>query len=394
MGIGFRLPRRMPTSRFKVTLQFTYTYTDLIFFTHDRPPAIMSFENIALYVNQHIEFEVRRQQETYAPSNGELLVQTIYSGVNPADVKHAALLGIYPAVLGYDFCGKVAQTAPGSKFHPGDIVAGYTPTGIGRPAKYGSHQHYLICPEDMVFSVPENLPQHHAACLSVVLMTACDALYNIFKFSLPGESPNVNGPQPLLIWGASSSVGLSAIQLARASGIYPILVTASPKNYSLLLQLGATRCFDYKSPQVASEIKAALEEGQWGTLAHGFDTVGSQPGAGSAQAMAGCVSESAELVSVVVQNDPRFKMPFATPNQDVTIQVKGVPQPITIPARIADHERAWRAFQWAVTKYGECFQLPSVEIVQGTAEEALEQVIALANHGPGLGKLVLQHPFQ
>ena len=96
----------------------------------------------------------------------------------------------------------------------------------------------------------------------------------------------------------------------------------------------------------------------------------------------------------LVQNDPRFKMLFATPNQDVTIRVKGVPHPITIPARIADYERAWKALQWSVTNYGVCFQLPSVEIVQGTAEEALEQVIALADHGRGLGKLVLQHPLQ
>lgn len=353
-----------------------------------------SFGNTTLYVNENTGFEVRRQQEIYAPRDGELLVQTIYSGVNPADVKHATLLGIYPAVLGYDFCGRVVQTTPGSTFHLGDIVAGYTPTGIGRPAKYGSHQHYLVCPEDMVFSVPKDLPQHHAACLSVVVMTACDALYNIFKFPLPGESQNGSGPRPLLIWGASSSVGLSAIQLARASGIYPILVTASPKNHSLLLRLGATRCFDYKSPQVASEIKAALEEGQWGTLAHGLDAVGSQLGAGSAQTMAGCVSEEAELVSVVVQNDPRFKMPFATPNQDFTIQVRGVPHPITIPARRADYERAWKAFQWAVTNYGVGFQLPSVEIARGTAEEALEQVMTLADHGRGLGKLVLRHPLR
>src|SRR5699024_6163209 len=101
-----------------------------------------------------------------------------------------------------------------------------------------------------------------------------------------------------------------------------------PKNHSLL-QFGATRCFDYRPPQVASEINAALKEGRWGTLAHGFDTVRSQPGTDSAQAMAGCVPERAELVSAVVQNDPRFKMPFATSNQDVTAQVKGVPHPIT-----------------------------------------------------------------
>lgn len=353
-----------------------------------------SFANTALYVNENTEFVVRRQQEIYAPIDGELLVETLYSGVNPADVKHATLLGIYPAVLGYDFCGRVVQTTPGSKFHIGDIVAGYTPTGIGRPAKYGSHQRYLICPEDMVFSVPENISQHHAACLSVVVMTACDALYNLFKFSLPGASRKDSGPRPLLIWGASSSVGLSAVQFARASGIYPILVTASPKNHSLLLRLGATRCFDYKSPQVTSEIKTALEEGQWGTLAHGFDTVGTQQGASSAQGMAGCVSEGAELVSVVVQNDARFKMPLATTNRDVTIQPKEFPHPITIPARNADYERAWKAFQWAVTNYGVSFQLPSVEIVQATPEKALEHVIALADHGRGLGKLVLQHPFR
>jgi NADPH:quinone reductase-like Zn-dependent oxidoreductase len=351
-----------------------------------------------LYVSEKIEFGIRRQQETPVPGDGELLIETQYSGANPADVKHATLLGIYPSVLGYDFCGKVVKTPPGSKFRLGEIVAGYTPTGIGRPAKYGAHQQYLVCPEDMAFSVPANLPQRHAACLSVVVMTACDALYNIFKFPLPANSPGAkeSEPQALLIWGASSSVGLSAVQLARASGVYPILVTASGKNHSLLLRLGATRCFDYNSPTVVAEIKAALEDGQWGKLTRGFDAVGSQTNPSSAQLLAHCVADDADLVSVVVQRDPRFKMPFATTNSDVTIHVTGMPRPITIPARPHDHERAWRAFQWAVANYGKHFELPVVEIFNGTAEEALERLQALGGGGAGqgMGKLAIQHPLR
>ncbi|KAL4888831.1 chaperonin 10-like protein [Aspergillus ambiguus] len=350
--------------------------------------------NTALYCDEKLSFGIRRSKETYAPEVGELRIETIYSGVNPADVKHATLLGIYPAVLGYDFCGKVVEAPTGSKFQPGDLVAGYTPTGVGRPAKYGTHQQHLVCPEDMLFSVPPNLPPDHAACLSVVTMTACDALYNIFKFPLPADNAGAKEPRPLLIWGASSSVGLSAVQLARASGVYPILVTASPKNHPLLLRMGATRCFDYKSPNAASEIRLALEQEQWGPILYGFDTVGSEAGVGSAQLMAGCVSHDAELVSVVVQQDPRFKMPFATTNSDVTLHVRGVPHPITIPARKTDYEHAWKAFQWAVVHYGSDFEFPSVEISKGSAEDALNQLEMIASHGRGLGKLVLQHPLQ
>lgn len=347
----------------------------------------------ALYCDENLSFTVRRSNQNYTAEDGELRIETIYSGVNPADVKHATLLGIYPAVLGYDFCGRVLDVPTGSKFQPGDIVAGYTPTGVGRAAKYGTHQPELVCPEEMLFRVPPNLPPHHAACLSVVTMTACDALYNIFKFPLPAGNLKADKSSSLLIWGASSSAGLSAVQLAAASGIYPILVTASPKNHPLLLHLGATRCFDYKSPDVAMNIQSALEHEGWAPILQGFDTVGSEAGLGSAQSMAGCVSKDATLISVVVQQDPRFRMPFATPNRTVEIQLSGAPHSITIPARKADYDRAWEAFQWAVAHYGSHFEFPSVEVFSGSGEEAMGQVRALADQGRGLGKLVLQHPL-
>ncbi|KAE8137807.1 chaperonin 10-like protein [Aspergillus pseudotamarii] len=353
----------------------------------------MANANIGLYADENATFRVRRGLEFPVPGDGELIIETQFSGVNPADVKHATQLGIYPAVLGYDFCGKVLRAPPQSSFVPGDTVAGYTPTGLNRPAGYGTHQRYLVCPEEMAFHVPANLPLQHAACLGVVAMTAADTLYNIFKFPPPDNGDTRKIREPVLIWGASSSVGLCAVQLARASGIYPIFVTASPQRHQLLLELGATQCFDYRSADVASQIESAVEEGHWDPIGYAFDAVGSYTGTGSANLMAECVSEKANLVSVVVQRDPRFKMPFATPNRDSTIRVHGAPHPITIPARPSDYVRAWKALQWAVANYGAVFRFPSVDVVKGTAETALEQVQAVGDGARGFGKLVLEHPL-
>jgi len=347
----------------------------------------------ALYVDETLTFEVLHTQQHPTPENGELLIETHFSGANPADIKHATILGIYPTVLGYDFCGKVVQTtSDSSAFQTGDIVAGYTPTGIGRQAKYGAHQRYMICPEDLAFKVPSNLPEHHAASLNVVVMTAADALYNFFGFPLPNSTSPEKGTGPLLIWGASSSVGLAALQFAKASGVYPIYVTASTERHPLLLKLGATQCFDYKSPTVVEDIKTALHESQQ-QLKHAFDTVGSN---NSAKPMADCTFPSSDtiLISVVFQSDPRFKMPFAAPNQDVTIELPGNPGTITIPARPEDYQRAREAFVWAIENYGVKFEMPMVKVFEGSAEEALKELRALAGLGSGFGKVVLRHPLR
>lgn len=354
--------------------------------------------NPALYVDSNLTFSVTHTQKPPSPDTGEIIIETHFSGANPADIKHATILGIYPTILGYDFCGKVIQTASdNSPFQPGDIVAGFTPTGLGRKSKYGAHQRYLTCPEDLAFNVPSNLPEHHAASLSVVVMTAADALYNFFGFPLPSLDEDEGKGEgkvasPLLIWGASSSVGLAAVQFARVSGVYPIYVTASSERHALLRELGATQCYDYKSPTVVEEIKTALRESKL-ELKHAFDAVGSND---SAKLMADCTSPSTDtvLISSVFQDDPRFKMPFAAPGQDVTVELPGAPGTITIPARPKDNQRARKAFLWAVENYGVKFEMPVVKIFEGSAEEALKELKELAGFGSGFGKVVLRHPLR
>ncbi|PLB46203.1 hypothetical protein P170DRAFT_449706 [Aspergillus steynii IBT 23096] len=269
-------------------------------------------DNISLHVDENLEFSVQHGLELPDPEQGEFLVETHFSGVNPSDTKHATDFQIHPVVLGYDYCGKVLKTPTNSRFQPGQIVAGYARTRLGRPLKYGVHQIYLISVAETAFALA------------------------IFRHSMPP--------------GASTSVGISALQLARASRVKSIFVTASPERHALLRELGSTHCFDYKSL--------------------GYDSG-----------------------LVVVQPDPRFKLPLAAPNHDVSIQIAGIPRPFTIPARYADYERAWKGVQWVAENYGDRFRLPSVEVFEGTADEALEELKVVGNHGRGFGKLVLKHPF-
>jgi NADPH:quinone reductase-like Zn-dependent oxidoreductase len=59
---------------------------------------------------------------------------------------------------------------------------------------------------------------------------------------------------------------------AKGAGLSPIWTTASPSNHEELLQLGATKCFDYRDAGVVENIKHALESsGQ--PLRHCFDTI-------------------------------------------------------------------------------------------------------------------------
>ncbi|KAL0940497.1 uncharacterized protein CTRU02_203260 [Colletotrichum truncatum] len=345
--------------------------------------------NIALYVDEDAQFSVQRgtHHEDIAPN--ELLIETHYSGVNPADVKHSTQLGIRATVIGYDFCGVVLKSFPGSQYKEGDLVAGYTPSGLGRLLKYGAHQSFLAVPEDMIFKVPDNLPAAHAAALTVVTMTAADALYNLFKFPLPTNPGSISAP--ILIWGASAGVGQAAVQFARASGYQNILVTASPGRHEALKTVGATLTFDYASATVITDIISAVKALGQGPITHALDAAGTT---GSADLMIQSVSDSVSLASVVLRPGGKFRMPVAGTKDDWKIHVPGSPGPMAIPARPADHWRSWDALKWAVDNYGTAFKLLSVDVLEVTGEEALEATQDVASGKRGFGKVVFRHPLK
>ncbi len=79
----------------------------------------------------------------------------------------------------------------------------------------------------------------------------------------------------LVVWGGASSVGSNATQLAVAAG-YEVFTTCSPKNFSYVLELGASKAFDYNSATAVAEIVYALEGKN---LVGVFDVVGARSGA-------------------------------------------------------------------------------------------------------------------
>jgi NADPH:quinone reductase-like Zn-dependent oxidoreductase len=150
-----------------------------------------SLPNTALYVDSNDIFYVRSNFQLPQPDINEIIVRVTYSGISPADIKHSGHLGVVNTVLGYDFCGEVVY-GNGTSFSVGDKVAGITPTGVGRPTRYGAHQGYLACPKDMIWRVPDNLPEHHAAGLTVVVPTAADVLFNPFDLPLPNNEADAD----------------------------------------------------------------------------------------------------------------------------------------------------------------------------------------------------------
>lgn len=89
--------------------------------------------------------------------------------------------------------------------------------------------------------------------------TASAAFYSkeMIKIPLPSTSPSKQDGV-IFVWGGSSSVGSSAIQLVRASG-FEVFTTVSSHNIAYAKELGATRTFDRSSSSIVQDIDDALK---------------------------------------------------------------------------------------------------------------------------------------
>ncbi len=106
-----------------------------------------------------------------------------------------------------------------------------------------------------------------AAVLPLGIATAAAGLFQADYLRLPlpvAKADNATGSRVdtkkvVLVWGGSSSVGSSAIQLAAAAGVR-VATTASPRNHDYVKGLGAEWAFDYRSENVIGDIVASLKD--------------------------------------------------------------------------------------------------------------------------------------
>ena len=128
-------------------------------------------------------------------------------------------------------------------------------------AKIGNDgfQLYATTVEILVSPIPDSLPLENAVVLPVSISTAATALFVTLQAPFPSLNPIPTGKK-VLIWGGSSSVGCSAIQLAVAAG-FDVIATASQDNHDLVRGLGAAHVFDYRDPDVLNHILPLVRPG-------------------------------------------------------------------------------------------------------------------------------------
>ncbi|EGU75632.1 hypothetical protein FOPG_14812 [Fusarium oxysporum f. sp. conglutinans race 2 54008] len=349
--------------------------------------------NKCIFVDDSCNLSIRDIPETYHPKDGQALVKVEYSGINPADLNHPKDLGMKNNVCGYEVCGTVIEAGRTSRYAVGDVVFGSNHPGRSKPGYHGGHQDFAIVESNLMSAkLPAQLPHADAAALSIMVRSAADALMNHFEIPFPAIS--VLGPPPngaLLVWGGASSVGSAAIQLAKAMGVKWIFTTASPANHEALLELGATKCFNYRDPDVVNAVRAACEE-TGVTIRYVLDTVCKTGSPGTIeQCESIATAPDVTFVSCLPQfsKPPRWRMVFASREVDNPI-------PFEFPggnkANAVWEARLERAVVWAAKNYGTQFRIPNVKIVEG-AEKGIQAIKDVNEGKVSLTKVVIKHPL-
>ena len=194
-----------------------------------------------------------------SPSSNELVIRAHAVAINPVDWAMQSMgnalfpLLKYPHILGHDVAGEVVEVGSSiTYFKPGDRVLAF--------ATNGGFQELVIGPGNLTCAIPDSLAYEKACVLPLGLLTAAYGLYmkDYLNLQHPTSPPQAKSGETLVIWGASTSVGCNAIQLAVASG-YEVFATAGEKNFDFVKGLGATEVWDYKSPTATADIIAALK---------------------------------------------------------------------------------------------------------------------------------------
>jgi len=128
---------------------------------------------------------------------------------------------------------------------------------MGTP--HGAYAEYAIAPASTTFHLPPNISFEEAAGLPLSVMTAALALYQALGLPLPTTAPGKKDI-PLVVYGGATAVGAYAIQLAKLSGLGPIIAVAGGgREFVKSLLRKEDTVVDYRTGNVAGEIIKALK---------------------------------------------------------------------------------------------------------------------------------------
>ena len=175
---------------------------------------------------------------------GQIRIRVRAAGVNRPDLLQRQ--GLYPAppgasdILGLEVAGEVDLLGDGvSRWAVGDRVCALL--GGGGYADYAvvDARHALPVPDDLDFVQAAALPE-----------TVCTVFANVF------EAGALKAGETLLIHGATSGIGVTAIQMARAAGARVIATSRGAGKAEAARALGADLSLDARSDDLETAIRA------------------------------------------------------------------------------------------------------------------------------------------
>ncbi|KAH6661834.1 alcohol dehydrogenase [Halenospora varia] len=148
--------------------------------------------------------------------------------------------------------------------------------------KERAQQIYVTAPEHLFARAPTGVPLASAATLPNNFCTAFFTLSEKLGVELPWPRPegfaSKNQDIPIIIWGASSSVGQYAVQILKYWGYTNVIGTASAKHHGKVKSYGANHVFDYRDSAVVHSISEIINAKSTPNSIRVFDCVDSKFG--------------------------------------------------------------------------------------------------------------------
>ncbi|TMH33775.1 MAG: NAD(P)H-quinone oxidoreductase [Betaproteobacteria bacterium] len=224
-----------------------------------------------------------------APQANEIVVKVAAAGVNRPDVLQR--MGHYPVppdaspLPGLEIAGEVADAGSAVKlWKRGDKICAL--------ANGGGYAEYCAVPETQALPVPKNLSMIEAASLPETFFTVWSNVYDRGRLA-PGET--------LLVQGGTSGIGVTAIQMATATGNRVFASAGSDEKVAACVRLGAERAFNYKTQDWVAEARAA-------TGGKGVNVILDMVGGDYVPRELKCLAEEGRLVFIAYLRGPRSEL--------------------------------------------------------------------------------------
>lgn len=184
------------------------------------------------------------------PNENQIQIKIHAAGINPVDTYIRA--GTHsrqpklPYTPGLDSAGEVTKVGENVKdFKVGDRV-------FTTNSDTGTYAEYTLSNPMYTFKLSDKLTYEEGSAIGIPFFTAYRSLF-IKGYAKPGET--------VLIHGASGSVGIAAIQLAKSFGMKIIGTAGTPEGMELVTKNGADYVFNHRDPDYMEKIKELFPDG-------------------------------------------------------------------------------------------------------------------------------------